>query len=800
MIRTLAAALSTTACIAALATPATAQRQEFRIPSGSLKSALDAYARQTGRQVIYRADEVRSVRSPGARGAISADAALNALLAGTGFSVKADSSGALAIIKSGNDRKADDEGAPRGEADAPNAAGEDRNDDILVTAQRVEQKLRDVPISISVLGGKQLDRSGDSVIDQIGRVPGVAESDTRVGGKQLTVRGVSSANDWFAGTSTVGYYLDSVPFGFVRQGFVPDSNAYDLERVEILRGPQGTLYGVSALNGVVRVLTAEPDLDTFALKMRALGSSTRTGGEGYRGDGAINVPLVSGKLAVRSAVSYESRSGWIDGPTGKDINDGDNLTARVKLKAAPTDDLSVTAMLWHTESDAGAGPSSARDRTTIRQVPENSSTNYDIYALRAELDLGEFSITSSTSYMDFSSSSLISFFPGSADHLTSLFTSNNFSQEIALTSNRQGRLKWSVGGIYRNVKDLVAQNTSIPSPNPRGLAYRDYSKSYAVFGELSYDVMDNITLSGGLRYFKDNNEARQLENPIDPNAVLINNSDEFNRISPRVVATWHPTPFVALYASFGEGFRSGFSQSPTILSAEPNFPGVKPDYLTNYEIGAKGDLLNGLLSFEGAFFFMDWQGVQQNVLVNVPQAGGALNALINGESASGLGAELTLTARPVSGMTLGTTYSWNSLQFDADIFTIANGQPHLLAPKGSRLFNSPKYTASAFVDYHFPIGDNLEGNVSGSINYAAIRLSRAVVAGVTRVNTSDPIWMARAAIGVSSENQGWSLSFFVDNLTDFKGAVSPTAPGQDIADTKFRARPRTVGIQVGFKM
>ena len=159
-----------------------------------------------------------------------------------------------------------------------------------------------------------------------------------------------------------------------------------------------------------------------------------------------------------------------------------------------------------------------------------------------------------------------------------------------------------------------------------------------------------------------------------------------------------------------------------------------------------------------------------------------------------------LTARPVKGMTLGATGSWNSLKFDADIFTRANGQPHLLAPKGSRLFNSPKHTASAFVDYQFPIGDDLKGNVSGSINYAATRLARAVVAGVTRVNTSYPFWMARAAIGVSSKTQGWSLSFFVDNLTDFKGAVSPTAPGQDLADTKFRARPRTVGVQAGFKM
>lgn len=783
--------MASTAAIVMIAhaAPAMAQTRTFDVPMQSATSGIPAFAKQAGTQIIASGKTVRSKRTNTVKGYYTVEQGLRLLLQGTGLEASGIDSrtGVITIRPSAPKARV----APSiEEGRAGGAVIDDQT--IIVTAQKREERLQEVPISIAVLGGELLDRSSDSVIDQLERVPGVAVGNTANGAKQLTVRGVSSTGEWFAGTSAVGYYLDSVPFGFVRQGFVPDSNAYDLERVEILRGPQGTLYGVSALNGVVRVLTAEPDLDDFVLKTRALVSSTKNGGEGYRGDGAISVPIVSGKLAARAAVSYDSSPGWIDGPTGKDVNYDDNLTARIKLKAAPTEDFSVTAMLWHSETDAGPGALSARDRTSIQQVPESSSADYDIYALRAELDLGAVSIVSSTSYMDYESRSLISFAPDSTDFLESLFTSKNFSQEIALNSNSDGRLKWSVGAIYRDVTDLVYQEVSIPFPP---LGYNDFSKSFAVFGEISYDINEYLKISGGGRYFKDNNKVHQTENPFDQSAELIKKSEKFDRFSPRFVLNWIPSSSLSVYLSYGEGFRSGFSQSPTILGVEPNFPGVGPDHLTNYELGAKGSLFDGLLGFEGAIFFMDWQGVQQNVEVFVPQLGGTLNALINGESASGLGADLMLTVKPVNGMTLGATYSWNALEFDADVFTIVNGLPKLLTPKGSRLFNSPKDSASAFVDYQFPAGD-LDVNVSGSVNYTAPR----EIAGATSVKSSDPIWMARASIGVSSKEDGWNVSLFVENLTDFKGAVSASSPGQDVADTEFRARPRTIGIQVGFEL
>jgi len=153
-------------------------------------------------------------------------------------------------------------------------------EEIVVTAQKREQRLQDVPISMSVTTGADLDKSSiQSVSDALGLIPGVAVNVNGQGGEsKLTIRGVSAAGALFAGPSPIGYYLDSVPFGLVGSAVVPDSNSYDLDHIEVLRGPQGTLYGASALNGVVRVLTNDAQLNDFDFKARATSSTTSSGG------------------------------------------------------------------------------------------------------------------------------------------------------------------------------------------------------------------------------------------------------------------------------------------------------------------------------------------------------------------------------------------------------------------------------------------------------------------------------------------------------------------------------------------
>src|SRR4029077_10101721 len=175
----------------------------------------------------------------------------------------------------------------------------------------------------------------------------------------------------------VAYYLDSVPFGLVRSAVAPDSDAYDLQRVEVLRGPQGTLYGASALNGVVRVLTNDADLSNFDLRARASDSGTEFGGNNYRGDVAVNLPVVENKLAVRGVLGYQNNSGWVDQPDKNGVNWSELRTYRAKVNAQPTGELSIGLSAWSERDGAGAPSFGYTYNKTSSLLDQPITNNYD---------------------------------------------------------------------------------------------------------------------------------------------------------------------------------------------------------------------------------------------------------------------------------------------------------------------------------------------------------------------------------------------------------------------------------------
>lgn len=785
------AALAASACVVAIASPAHAQVREFNIRSGSLKQALEAFARQTKQQILYKISDVRAARSPGVRGSMSDAAALKALLVGTGFEARPDPSGAFAIgpVGNGSTRSGDNRSI-----DAGGAAQHDEvaSEEIIVTAQKREERLQNVPVSITVLGGATLDQSTQSLTEEIGRVPGIAIVESNLGGAFISLRGVGATGTNFAGTNAVGFYLDSVPFGFIRNALAPNASAFDLERVEVLRGPQGTLYGVNSQNGVIRVLTKDVDLNQFGVKYRTAASVTDDGGQNYRGDAAVNVPLVEGVLGARFVVGYEDSDGWIDRPNRKDANDLRRLTVRAKLKAKPTERLTLDLSYWHQEMDSHARSAGFENRTTNVVADEPLSEDYNIYAFEMGFDLGAANLTSATSYMDYSSGSISDFSYGPATNLTTtFFESSVFSQEINLASTGEGPWRWTAGAIYRNVRDRFAQ-LSPRYANPRGSRYNDYSSSYAIFAEITRKMMnDHLELTGGLRYFHDRTKTKQISVLSNPNAALVDAEATSNKISPRIVLTWLPDRDLTFYASYSEGFRGGFPQSPTVKAIAPNFPPVEPDNLLNYEIGSKGTFANGLVSYDAAIFYIDRKGIQQSLQVDTVNGTGAairVAALINGESASGIGADLGLTIRPSRTLSFGVNYSWNNLKLDADIVP-AGGTA--LFFKGDRPTNSPEHTFSAWLDQRFPLG-SLDGHFSASLSYISPRATRALVNNARALTTSDDTLTSRASFGVTSQH-GWGLSLFVDNLNNYNKTpipdlfISPSGSN--------RIRPRTIGVQ-----
>lgn len=685
------------------------------------------------------------------------------------------------------------------EADSSDAFSGTRIEEVVVTAQKREEKLQDVPISITALGGAVLDSQPvGGVTDALLNVPGVSIASTPQGGAtQITIRGVASGAAAFNGASTAAYYIDSVPFGFVKHAIVPDTNAYDLQRIEVLRGPQGTLYGANALNGVVRLLTNDANLSDFELKSRAGVATTKDGAESYRGDLVVNAPIVEDKLAIRLVGGFENAGGWIDQPlaNAKDVNETRSRNFRAKLNAQPTDELSIELSAWISRMTQDTASYSDDDRTQSAPFELPQTIDFDAYNATIAYEFANFSISSSSSYLEFSNTShrdYTAFSPGLT--LYTDFDTSVFSEEVLLSSTQEGNWRWSGGAFYRDAKDILYQELDgfIPAP----IDYGDNSESYAFFGEIARKFFDGkVELAGGLRYFND--EVTQIErSPVsgDPNDALIHRDETFDALTSRAVLSYFANDDLTLYTSFSQGFRSGFNQEPAVIRNEPGIPPADADHLSNYELGAKGEMLDGALSFDAAVYYIDWKDIQQNV--NVTINGVLYASTINGGSASGLGVDLGLTARPWTGLQMGLTFSWNDLTLDEPTVTQTAAGPVMLFGKGSRVAFSPEYNASAFISHTLPVGSSgYEAEFSAAAVYSSEIIARLLVANTSRYFESDDPLTARARIALISPHN-WTLTLYSENLGDYDGVVQPPIE----AARQFRLRPRTIGLQFEYHL
>ena len=696
-------------------------------------------------------------------------------------------------------------GATASAADTKSASGTNI-EEITVTAQRRQENLTNVPISISVLGNEELDRfTGQGVSEALATVPGVKFTEGfQAAGTQLGIRGVTASGPLFNGSSPVAFYVDGVPFGLVKTAVLPDANPYDLERIEVLRGPQGTLYGASALNGVVRVLTHDADLEDFEFKSRASLSSTEEGDESYRADAAINAPVVPGKLAVRASVGYNKVGGWIDSPVEEDSNDADLRSGRLRLNAQATEKLSLGLSAWIVRNDYGA-PSFSDDNNefpgasspTAVTSDQPSSVDFEVFGLNIGYDFGAFTLSSVTSHIDYTNHSKLDFSPffGTPFVFRTDLESEVLAQEIVLTSTSQGAWRWSLGGFYRDAEDRLDE---FPATNH----FSDLSESFAVYGELTRVLADGaFELTGGLRYFED--EVTQRENsPFDGDTTrpLYSRTRTFDNVSPRVVLTWHPSEGSTLYGSYSEGFRSGFNQNANVAVALPDIPPANEDTLKNFELGAKGSLFDGRLQYDAAAYYIDWQDVQQTLGVLIGT--GIFTAVVNGESASGPGFDFAVTAHATDALVLGATFSWNDLVLDEDVVVPAlRAVPApptvvdvVLFQKGERLNYSAKSTVGASAEYTFSLGSaGLEGSFSASAQYSARQDNRTLSGTNVNINESDDTVIGRTSFSLSSPDR-WTASLFVDNVNNERG--SPARSSLDMYS--MRLRPRTYGVQLEF--
>lgn len=802
-------------------------KRTTNIPEQKLGPALRALAKDRNLQVLFRSQLVRDVRTTGAVGVLTTDEALSRLLSGTALtfqylddntitivSVAEANEGAalggdaasrmenagqrslwdrfrLAQVDQGQTVLAQGQGElKRDAAGAEGAAspGAQTIDEIIVTAQRRKENLQDVPISISVLSGADLDTStGGGLTEALNRVPGVTASVIPANGtSNVVVRGVSNGANVGAGSATTGYYLDAVPLEIG-----PDLSAYDLSRIEVLRGPQGTLYGVNSISGVVRVLTNDADLYDFAAKGRLTTSETSGGGTGYRGDAAINVPIVDGKLAARVVAGYEDVSGWLDRPNREDNNEGILRSYRIKVAASPVDQLRIGLSAWRADNDYDG--TLAADPSGVRNVlfDEWLSLDTDLYAVTVSYDFPSFSISSSTSqYKGTRVGAKRSIF--SESFFYNDYETETFSQEINLTSTGDSAFRWNLGGIYTKTEGKGFQRRGAYATlltNTIVLDEKTESQPTAVFAQGHYRFANALELTLGLRYFEDDREAQRA-----PTAPLLKAS--FEATTPHVGLTWYASDNLTAYVSYGEGFRSGDLQNSGV-PAEFSNPG--PDTLHNYEVGAKGTAFDRRLSFDAALYYMEWDDIQQAIAI--PFMGSFTTATFNSATASGYGFEGSVAFSPVEAFQLGLNFAWNDLTFEEDVLSGSNSTGFLvLFEKGSRINGSGEYTYGAFADYFFPLGGSgLQARLSASVNYQSELISRFLLEPDVVVINGDPMLIGRTSLSISPASDRWDVTLFVDNVTNEDGIVLGAWPVPAQVDEGTHVRPRTIGAQLEYK-
>lgn len=802
------------------AASADSMRRVLDIKPQSIKLALRDLGQQTGIQILFRAEDVaRAGMSPQILGEMSPKEALERMLQGeptlmyewmnphtvlisSKDSSAADRAALLPQIGESRLARLNADPVPASEGETSEAAGKHDNlesthlEEILVTAQRRKERLQDVPMSVTVLGGEELDdSSATGITEALRNVPGVVTNvSIQGGGTTLSIRGVGASGANFNGSTPIGYYLDSAPFALVKGATVPDVAGYDLDRIEVVRGPQGTLYGASALGGVVRVLTQAPDLQDYEFKSRISGASTEHGAESSRFDAALNLPLVEDVLAVRGVIGVNHVGGWVDRPNGSgdDANDTEAFNARFRILAKPTERLSI-GLLAQTYHDDYGSISTSVDNRTSPLIDEPGETVTSSYGVNVEYDFGGYTLTSATSFLDFFNDG---FMQATLGTLNTEREATMFSQEFSLTSNGAGPWRWSLGAMYRDAEDVAIQRYGILTTQAT-LNWVDHSTSVAVFGELTRLLLDDrFEVTAGVRYFQDEVSTREREDfslnyvflGIIPTANGLDNlSDDFDKVTPRLVLTWHATDDITTYASYSQGFRSGGQQNPVVYISAPGFPAFEADTLTNYEIGTHGRTWNGRLSFDAAVYYVDWQDVQQ--ALTVPYGGTFVNAVANGESASGFGYEVAATFRPIDGLTFRGAYSRNYIEHDAEIRNLATNV--LLVSAGAPV--GIPYTGSVSAEYELGLGSSGFDVRLGTSAYLVGSSAYYTSTGATGAN--DDLIIARAEIGVYSPDDQWIISLFGDNIFNEEG-VQNAGPG---AYTNVFARPRTVGLQLTVK-
>ncbi|MEE3627428.1 TonB-dependent receptor [Nitrospirillum sp. BR 11752] len=697
------------------------------------------------------------------------------------------------------------------------SAASDVLDEIVVTAQKRTERLIDVPQSVSAVSAEALQQAhAERLDDYFTRVPSAALVETQAGQARLILRGVNTGGVG----ATVATYVDETPYGSatsLANGAIltPDLDPSDLERVEVLRGPQGTLYGANSLGGLIKYVTVAPSTDGVHTAAEISTETVAHGDTGWSGRASVNVPLAD-SLAVRASGFYRRDPGFIDDQRGKDINDGRTYGGRVSALFRPTDALTLRGSVVVQNLDSNGTNQVDVDPITLRPalgdyrqarvVAQPNDMRYRVYNLTGTYDFGPVQLLSSTSYSTLFQDALVDVSGLYGDLLTGAFgvplgasqvqrvQQRRFTEEMRLASTG-GRLDWTVGGFYTRERNAIMQVIN-GVDNLSGAPIADFAnladarlnsryEEYAGFASGTLHITDQIDLTAGGRYSHNEQDAVQLgSGPLAGDANYTANSSD-GVFTYSVAPSFKPNEDTTLYIRVARGYRPG---GPNVLP--PTAPGAVPrqfgaDTTTNYEIGVKSEAWGRRLSLELTGFYIDWNNIQ--LFSSVDDYG----VNINGGSARSRGIEASVTIKPVSGLTV----SLNGALVDAAL--TSDAPPLVGGLKGDRLPYTARYSSTLAVEYQRPLSGTVDGFAGVSWRYTGDRLSAFDTSyGQHHLSAYSQV-DAHAGITMGP----YRIEAFARNLTDSRGILDVGTAGSALDGNVTAAivRPRSFGATLGFR-
>ena len=680
---------------------------------------------------------------------------------------------------------------------------------VVVTANRRDETLQKVPMAVSALTYHDIQRQHlQDFSDYAASVPGLDAISLGPGMTELSIRGIASGSQ--QPSASVGVYVDETPFGSssvfaIGSALTPDLDPADVERIEVLRGPQGTLYGAGALGGVIRFITIPPDTENYSGRLQLGGTGVDGGGNGFDVHGMVNLPLVKDKLAIRANVYDETDPGFVDdaGRGKTDVNESKIKGGRVSLLWTPTDKTSLRVTALAQNLNAAGSATVALDPDTLQSVygdlqQRNATLGGDVFAGRYRLynvtfnsDFGWAKLMSSSSYSTLDAvsytdaTSLLYLGPqangqpyGTLEKAT--IPQTKVTQEFRLSSPKSQTVEW-LGGVFwtretgDNAQDIYASDyySGTPQPSPFGIPIGgdlqpSTYEAYAAYGSITWHVTDRFDVEAGLRYSHDKQHYTEIGYGLlfggVPPTVLLDKRSSDSSTTFSLTPTFHIDDNNMLYARVASGFLPG---GPNIVPVGvPNVPATfSPTKLTDYEVGLKSTSPDDRVMVDLSAYYIDWTKIPLTTFEN------NFTFLTSGGQAKSKGLEATVSWIPAPGLRLSANASYNDATLTKDAPYPSNGK------RGDPLPYAPQFTLGLSGDYDFALGGGWHGYVGASYQYVGERATDFAfsypVAGVLPPLPSSPTIPGYNTINLrAGVNRGqWSIDAYVKNLTNQRGIV-----------------------------